>query len=162
MNEEEKTGEPVESKTVETEERKPSEYEIKLRKENEKLRKDLQAKLDAEEKAKQDALLKQGEFQKLYEEAKPKLDELDKVKSQLAQIEQKRKEQLLGKLPEGKRDEFKEWTPDQLEKVVGIVSETNETITTDKSKKFAQSKGIDKPVPKTFHQWAEQFVNKGN
>ncbi|KAF0146748.1 MAG: hypothetical protein FD143_3268, partial [Ignavibacteria bacterium] len=40
--------------------------------------------------------------------------------------------------------------------------ETNETITTDKSKKFAQSKGIDKPVPKTFHQWAEQFVNKGN
>lgn len=152
MDEEVKTGEPVESKTVETEERKPSEYEVKLRKENEKLRKDLQAKLDAEAKEKEDALAKQGEYQKLYEEAKPKLNELDSLKAKLEAIETKRKNDLLSKLPEGKRDEFIDWTADQLEKVVGIVNNEQPTPV-DKGKTFGANK--TGKTPKTFAEWKE-------
>jgi uncharacterized protein YdeI (YjbR/CyaY-like superfamily) len=151
MDEVTKVDESTEQKTDESVQSKPSEYEIQLRKENEKLRKELKSKLDAETKAKEEALKNQGEFKKLWEDNKSKLDEYDSIKQKLDAIEEKRKAQLLSKLPEGKRDEFKDWTPDQLERVVAMIPET-ETTTTDRGTRFTQSIQ-NKKEPVSFSEW---------
>lgn len=129
MEEEEKVDESTEQKVDESTDRKPSEYEIQLRKENEKLRKDLQSKLEAEQKAKEGALKEQGKYKELYESVSPKLTTLESenatLKSKVDAIESETRKELLDRFPEGKRDAVKDLPLETLRDLAKF--ETTET-----------------------------------
>jgi len=123
----------LEEKERQEADKKPSDYEIQLRKENEKLRKDLQAKLKAEEAEKEKALAEQNQFKELAEQRAQKIAELEKnlnetnpYKEKWETFEKSERERLLAQLPEDKRVKFQSAD-------IEILRETVELVGTKKS-----------------------------
>lgn len=124
-----------ESKRKESEDKKPSDYEIQLRKENEKLRKDLQGKLKAEETEKEKALAEQMQFKELADQRAQKIAELEKnlgetnpYKEKWESYEKTERERLLSKLPEEKRPKFQNADIDLLRETVELVENKKPSV----------------------------------
>jgi hypothetical protein len=160
MEEEKKVDESTEKKADESADRKPSEYEIKLRRENEKLRKDLQAKLDAEQKAKEDALAEQGKWKELYEKLKPEHDKLASdnatLNNKLESIENETRKELLLRFPEGKRDVLKDLPIEKLRELAKHEATGKPGVDTGTGVKHGSG---TKTKPTTLQAWKQQFLS---
>lgn len=112
------------------------EYITKLRKENEKLRKDLSAKLEAEQAEKQKALEEQGKYKELYEDLNKKVETFQSENAQLKELKNKiideRKNELKEKFLPEKWETIKNL---DLDIISNLAKFENDPLSKDKGKK---------------------------
>jgi septal ring factor EnvC (AmiA/AmiB activator) len=100
--------------------------------------------LDAEQKKAEEIARKNGEYEKLYNEIKPKAEEAKILAEKLEKLEQQRRDDLLSKLPDDKKKKYEKFDIDVLSAIVSDFATVQQVTTTSPGTQTAKKSIADK------------------